>query len=301
MKKILVTGANGLLGQKLIFLLSGLQGIEVIATGRGPGRIDFKEELYLDIDLTDRNEVFSQVLKAAPTHIIHAAAMTKVDRCETEKKECWLNNVVASESLIEAAKELGAYFQYISTDFIFDGTGGPYREENQPNPVNYYGESKLEVERVLTNSELEYSIVRTVLVYGVGRDLSRSNIVLWAKNKLEKSEKIKVVNDQWRTPTLVEDLAIGCKLIIDKKASGIYHIAGNDYLTPYNIALKTALFFDLDESLISPTNAAEFKEVAMRPLKTGFDISKAKRDLGYDPVTLERGLKLVKEQLINLG
>lgn len=301
MNKILVTGANGLLGQKLIFLLSSLQGVEVIATGRGPERIDFKEGSYLDIDLSDRDKVLAHVLKAAPTHIIHAAAMTQVDNCETEREKCRLNNVVASENLIEAAKELGTYFQYISTDFIFDGTGGPYIEEGQPNPVNYYGESKLEVERILASSELEYSIVRTVLVYGVAQDLSRSNIVLWTKNKLESGEKIRVVNDQWRSPTLVEDLAIGCKLIIDKKATGIYHIAGNEYLTPYDIALKIANIFHLDESLISPTNAAEFKEVATRPLKTGFDISKARHDLGYEPVTLEQGLKLVKEQLINLG
>ena len=301
MKKILITGANGLLGQKLIFLLSSLQGVEVIATGRGPRRIDFKEGSYLDMDLADRNEVLAQILKEAPTHIIHAAAMTQVDICETEREKCWLNNVVASENLIEAAKELGAYFQYISTDFIFDGTGGPYTEKDQPKPVNYYGESKLEVERILEISEIEYSIVRTVLVYGVGQDLSRSNIVLWAKNKLENGDKIRVVNDQWRTPTLVEDLANGCQLIVDKKAIGIYHIAGNEYLTPYDIAMKTAHIFNLDESLISPTNADEFKEVATRPLKTGFDISKARHNLGYDPITLEQGLKLVKEQLINLA
>ncbi|MCG8310531.1 MAG: SDR family oxidoreductase [Cytophagales bacterium] len=300
MKKILITGANGLLGQKLIFLLSNLKGVEVIATGRGRARIDLKNARYINMDLANRNEVFANVLKAAPTHIVHTAAMTQVDRCETEKELCRLNNVVASENLIRVAKALKAYFQYLSTDFVFDGNGGPYREDDPPNPINFYGKSKYAVEQQLEESRLDYSIVRTVLVYGVGNDLSRSNIVLWVKKKLEYGEKINVVNDQWRTPTLVEDLAMGCKLIIDQKAVGIYHLSGKDYITAHDIAIKTAEVFELDKRLIAPTNADEFKEIAMRPLKTGLDISKAGNELGFKPVCLEDGLKLVKEQLLNL-
>lgn len=299
MQKILITGTNGLLGQKLIFLLSNKEGIEVVATGRGPARILFDNVKYLDIDLAVRQEVFSAIVKEKPTHIIHAAAMTQVDMCETEQEECWKNNVLASENLIEVAEEIDSYFQYISTDFIFDGNGGPYHEEDKPIPINFYGKSKHMVEQLLAISKLNYSIVRTVLVYGVGQDLSRSNIVLWVKNKLEKNEPIRVVNDQWRNPTLVEDLASGCVMILERNAQGIYHVSGQEYLTPFDIALKTADIFELDKSLITPTNASEFEEVATRPLKTGFDISKIQGEFGFQPVSLEKGIAIVKEQLIN--
>jgi len=299
--KILVTGANGLLGQKLIFLLSKQEGIEVIATGRGPARIDFGDIRYLNIDLASSMAVSEQLLKYAPTHIIHAAAMTQVDNCETDKDSCWLNNVVATENLIEAAKDLRAYIQYISTDFIFDGFDGPYKEEDHPNPINYYGRSKLQGEISVLQSGLQYAIVRTVLVYGAGQDLSRSNLVLWVKNKLENGEKIRVVDDQWRNPTLVEDLAIASQSILLKGIHGIYNIAGKEYLTPFDIAIKTAEVFNLDKNLISPTNAIEFKEIATRPLKTGFDISKARENIGFEPVTLERGLQIVKDQITNLA
>jgi dTDP-4-dehydrorhamnose reductase len=195
---------------------------------------------------------------------------------------------------------LRAYLQYISTDFIFDGFDGPYKEEDHPNPINYYGKSKLKGEELVLNSGLQYAIIRTVLVYGVGQDLQRSNLVLWVKNKLQRGEHIRVVDDQWRNPTLVEDLAIGCKLVLEKGAYGIYNVAGKEYLTPFDIAMKTADIFSLDKNLISPTNAVKFKEVARRPLKTGFFITKARENLGYEPVTLERGLQIVKKQVANL-
>ena len=300
MAKILITGANGLLGQKLVYLLSKETRLEICATGRGPSRIDFGPVSYLNIDLANREEVLDQLLKCAPTHIVHAAAMTQVDDCERDQERCWRNNVIATENLIEAAKRSRAYFQYISTDFIFDGFDGPYKEEDHPNPINYYGKSKLQGEALVMQSGLQCSIVRTVLVYGVGQDLQRSNLVLWVRNKLENGEKIRVVDDQWRNPTLVEDLALGSRLILEKAAHGIYNIAGKEYLTPFDIAMKTADYFELDKNLISPTNAVEFREEATRPLKTGFIIAKARENLGYEPVTLERGLQIVKEQLANL-
>lgn len=297
MRRILITGANGLLGQKLVLLFSRTKGIEVLATGRGPAKITVHNVSYLDIELTNRSEVLASILKAAPTHIIHAAALADVNLCEKEKEHCWKNNVVSSEIIIEAATELSAYLLYVSTDFVFDGNGGPYKETDSPNPINFYGNSKQAVEQLLLQSELDYSIVRTVLVYGIGEQITKSNIVTWTKSKLENGEPIRVVNDQWRSPTLVEDLANGCKLMLDQEVKGIFHIAGKEYITPYDIAIRTAIVFGLDNSLISPTNASEFKEVAKRPLKTGLDISKAQKLLGYEPVTLEQGLKIVKEQI----
>lgn len=299
MRRILITGSNGLLGQKLVALFSTEEDIKVIATSRGSTKINVQNVSYLDLELSNRSAVLAAISKAAPTHIIHAAAIADVNLCESEKELCWKNNVVSSENIIEAAIELNSHLLYISTDFVFDGEGGPYVEKDPPNPINFYGKSKHAVEQLLQNSELDYSIVRTVLVYGTGKQIIKSNIVTWTKSKLEKGEPIRVVNDQWRSPTLVEDLANGCRLMLDQEAKGIFHIAGREYITPYDISMKTAEAFGLDNSLISPTNASEFKEVARRPLKTGLDISKAQVELGYEPVSLERGLKIVKEQLDN--
>jgi dTDP-4-dehydrorhamnose reductase len=117
------------------------------------------------------------------------------------------------------------------------------------------------------------------------------------RKNLLAGKAIRVVNDQWRTPTLAEDLALGCLLMAGNKSQGIYHISGEEYTNPYQIALETARFFGLNESLISATNASEFKEVGKRPPKTGFNIAKAKIELGFKPRSLTEGLQLVKSQL----
>lgn len=300
-RRVLITGANGLLGQKLVTELARLPGTVIIATGKGPQRVSFGSVKYLELDLTSADEVFFKIANLKPDSIIHTAAITQVDVCEQDHETCWLHNVKATEYLLSTARVLNAYFQYISTDFVFDGNEGPYSEESTPNPVNYYGSSKLAAEQLVLESGLRASIVRTVLVYGYGRGLSRDNIVLWVKKKLESNQAIRVVNDQWRTPTLVEDLAAGCRLILEKGATGMYHISGKDFLTPYDLAIKVAEIFNLDKRLISPTNATEFTEIGRRPLRTGFDISKAIRELGYKPRSLEEGLKLLKSQIENQG
>jgi dTDP-4-dehydrorhamnose reductase len=135
------------------------------------------------------------------------------------------------------------------------------------------------------------------LVYGIVSDMSRSNIILWVKKSLEEGKNIKVVTDQFRTPTLAEDLAQGCWLITDKEAEGIFHISGKDFLTPYEMAIKTADFFELDKSLISQANADNFTQPAKRPAKTGFVLDKAINILGYNPVSFEEGIAIVAEQV----
>lgn len=142
--------------------------------------------------------------------VIHAAAMTQVDQCETEREKCWSANVDGVANIIAACSQTNAHLVHVSTDFIFDGTYGPLDETAIPNPVNYYGESKLAGEKLIQQSKINWAILRTVLVYGVTPDMSRSNIVLWVKKSLEEGKTINVVNDQWRTPTLAEDLAMGC-------------------------------------------------------------------------------------------
>jgi dTDP-4-dehydrorhamnose reductase len=223
--------------------------------------------------------------------------MTQVDQCELDREACWKNNVTSVENLVAVCARNNVHLVHVSTDFIFDGKQELLDENATPGPVNFYGESKLAAENLIIKSKISWCIVRTVLVYGVTRDMSRSNIVLWVKNSLEQKKNIQVVNDQWRTPTLAEDLAAGCHLAAIKKAQGIYHISGKDYMSVYEIALRTADFFHLDKSLMKDTDSAKFIQPAKRPMKTGFIIDKAKKILGYEPHSFVEGLKIVASQL----
>jgi dTDP-4-dehydrorhamnose reductase len=296
--KILITGSNGLLGQKLMRLLVAHGNMEITAVSRGKNRLDFtKGYSFASIDIADRTATMNILQKHRPDVIINTAAMTNVDHCELNQTDCWTANVTSVENLVAACQQTNSFLIHISTDFIFDGTKGPLTENAQPNPVNFYGESKLAAENVIMESNLNYAIARTVLVYGVVPDMSRSNIILWVKENLENGKAIKVVDDQWRTPTLAEDLAQGCYLIARKRARGVFNISGADMLTPYEMAMKVVDYFDLDGSLISRADSSTFSQPAKRPPKTGFIIEKAISQLGYQPHSFEQGIAEVASQL----
>ena len=297
-KRILITGSNGLLGQKLVALLAGNEAYETVATAKGENRLSLTEGYqFLEMDVTDAFQVDEVLQIIKPNVIIHTAAMTNVDQCEMEKEACWKLNVTAVEILVQACKKHDIFLEHVSTDFVFDGTSGPYKEEDAPNPISFYGWSKYAAEKAVMHSEIYWAIARTVLVYGIAHDMSRSNIILWVKNSLETGKAIKVVTDQFRTPTLAEDLAMGCFLIADQEAKGIFHISGKDFLTPYEMATMAADYFSLDKSLISPTDASSFTQPARRPPRTGFDLTKSRNILGYEPHTFREGIALVAKQI----
>ena len=295
--KILVTGSNGLLGQKLTELLDSDKSVEFVATAARPAVIPIVRGKFALLDITDGAAVDQVIDEARPDVIINTAAMTQVDHCETQREACWKANVTAVENLVKAAKRNYAHLIHVSTDFIFDGTKELLDESAVPNPVNFYGESKLAGEKVILESEISWGILRTVLVFGVTQDMSRSNIVLWVKKSLEQGKTIQVVNDQWRTPTLAEDLAMGCYLAAKKRAKGIFNISGKDYLSAYDIAIRTADFFKLDKTLIKETDSTKFTQPARRPPRTGFVIDKARKELGYEPRSFEAGLSILASQL----
>jgi dTDP-4-dehydrorhamnose reductase len=297
--RLLVTGANGLLGQKLVALLHQQAGVELTATSRGPSRLAefFPGVVYKTLDVSNATEVEQVFREVQPTHVIHTAAMTQVDDCELNQEACWLHNVTATENLARACAAHGVHLTHLSTDFIFDGTHGPLAEDATPNPISHYGHSKLAAEQAVQNTpNLRWAIARTVLVYGVLHGGGRSNIVLWVRDSLRAGKPIKVVSDQWRTPTLAEDLAQGCWLIARQGARGIYHISGRELLTPYEIALRVAEHFDLDKSLITKVDASTFTQPGKRPPRTGFIIDKAENELGYQPHSFSEGIDIVSAQ-----
>jgi dTDP-4-dehydrorhamnose reductase len=298
--KILITGSNGLLGQKLIYKLLDNPALEVIATSKGDNRISKKSGYrYFSLDITDRNAVVKLISEVQPSCIINTAAMTNVDACENDKELCKAINVDAVAHLLEACKPYNTHFIHISTDFVFDGKSGPYREEDIPNPLSYYAQSKLDSEKLVRESGLDWAILRTIIIYGVVDDVQRSNLVLWTKSSLEAGKSINVITDQFRSPTLAEDLAEACIVACLKRAKGIYHISGpkEDIDSIINLVKKIAGFYGLDQSLIKPVTSAELNQPAVRPPKTGFILDKAKRDLGYVPHSFLEGLKIVTQQL----
>ncbi|WP_242923334.1 SDR family oxidoreductase [Pontibacter liquoris] len=298
MKRILITGANGLLGQKLAQLLLPQQDVVLLATSRGENKLAqvLPTLPFQSMDVTNPQQIDEVVSAFRPTHIIHTAAMTNVDECESNQAGALLLNRDAVANLVAACEKYNVHLIHVSTDFIFDGENGPYTEEAKARPVNFYGETKLQAEEIVKKARCKWAILRTVLVYGVVHDYGRSNIVLWVRDSLQAGKVIKVVTDQLRTPTLAEDLAMGCWLAAKHDAQGIYNISGSETLTPYDMALQVADHFGLDKALIDKASAATFSQPARRPLRTGFDISKAQNELGYQPHTFREGIRLVATQ-----
>lgn len=300
-KKILITGSNGLLGQKLVYRLLKGGDVEIIATSKGENRLRIQSGYtYQSLDITDEDSVKEVLLKHTPDVVINTAAMTNVDACETQQEACRKMNVDAVEYIIKAMKMQtnNPHLIHLSTDFIFDGNNGPYRETDIPYPPNsIYAESKYMSEKLVEKSGLKWTIIRTILVYGVVDFMSRSNIVLWAKDALSKGKTINVVDDQFRTPTLSEDLAEGCVLTALKGATGIFHISGKDFMSIIELVNIVADFWHFDKSLIHPAKTATLGQAAERPLKTGFILDKARNELGYSPHSFLEGLAIVDKQL----
>jgi dTDP-4-dehydrorhamnose reductase len=296
--KILLTGSNGLLGQKLVALLRQQLGVKLVATSRGVNKLAglFSDVRFVPLDVTDAVQVRQVLAHERPTHLIHTAAMTNVDECELNRAACWQQNVTAVENLVAACAEADIHLTHLSTDFIFSGEQGPLAEDAAPSPVNFYGESKLAAERLVQASAGRWAIARTVLVYGVAHEYGRTNIVLWVRDSLRAGKAIKVVADQWRTPTLAEDLAEGCWLIAGQNAQGIFHLSGAEMLTPHDMALQVARYFGLDAGLIERVDASTFSQPARRPARTGFFIDKARRELAYTPHSFSEGIALVAAQ-----
>jgi dTDP-4-dehydrorhamnose reductase len=300
MLKILVTGSNGLLGQKLIYALKAKRpAIEVAGIARGKNRLKNKDGYtFFSVNLTDKDAVSEIIQKFKPDCIIHTAAMTNVDTCELNPEECKKQNEDVVRYLVEACKPFGTHFIDISTDFVFDGTAGPYSEDANPNPLSVYGRSKLAAEKIVQESGLPWAILRTMIIYGVTDDTQRSNVVLWTKSSLEQGKDINVITDQFRGPTLAEDLADACIQATLRKSEGIFHVSGAEVMPIIDIAATVADFFGLDKKYIHPITTESLKQPAERPLKTGFIIEKARKELNFHPRTLKEGLAIVKYQLL---
>ncbi len=296
-KKILVIGSNGLLGQKLceIIVRGGAYNLTIASIEDKPIRQVVGAQ-YMQVDITNKKDVKNVVSACHPDVIINAAAMTNVDACETERELCWRINVDGVENIADAAKIHDTKVIHVSTDYIFDGKSGPYTEDDRPEPLSYYGKSKLASENLLRTSGVPYLIARTMVLYGFAPGV-KANFALWLIESLENKKPVTVVDDQLGNPTLVDDLAYGLIQGFEMERTGIYNLAGREIVNRYEFALKLAKVFNLDTSLISPIKTASLKQPAPRPMKSGLVTLKAEVELGFKPSTVEQGLLILKTQL----
>ncbi len=289
--RILITGSNGFLGQHLTDFLSQ-KGFTVYALSRGNNQNRITTGLnYHTVNLTDKAQVLNALEQIRPTVIIHNAAMSKPDVCDADKEACTIQNVEATDYLLKASTPLNPYFLYVSTDFVF-GENGPHSESEIPAPLNYYGQTKLMAEELVRSSGLQYSIMRPVFIYGPAYENMRPTFLHWVRNSLMQNKKIKVVDDQQRTPTYVYDICKGILAMIEKKVIGDFHLAGKDILSPYQMAVSVAEISKLDSNLIEAATSQTFPEPVIRAKKSGLKIDKAKEILGYEPISFEEGIRL---------
>ncbi len=292
--KILITGSNGLTGQKIVGQLLRARR-EFLATSVGGNRNpDCPAENYASLDITDVLAVKECISKYEPQVVINTAAMTNVDQCETEEENCKKINVTAVKYLHDVCKLRNIHLIHLSTDFVFDGTGGPYREEDKPNPLSVYAKSKYDAEQILTASSfLNWTILRTIIVYGHRPGLSRSNLILWAIDSLSKGQEIKIVNDQFRAPTWADDLAWACIRCTEVEKRGIFHISGPHTFSIYEIVCQIADHLRVKRALIVPIDSASLNQKAKRPPRTGFILDRAIQELGYQPKTFQETLEVL--------
>jgi len=289
LKKVLITGASGLLGRKLAKSL--LEAYRVIPThNTHPAHPD-----SVRMDIVDRNEVARVLSTVKPELVVHAAAETNVDKCETNRELAWSVNAEGTRNIAEACEIGGAKLVYISTDYVFDGRKGFYAEDDEANPVNYYGVTKLKGEEFVKEICRDFVIARTSVLYGWHP--SRANFATWVVDSLRDSKSINVVNDHFNSPTLADDLAGMILRMMEMNVSGVYHAAGSERVSRYDFAVKLAEIFELDKRLVTPASMNDLKVwVAERPRDSSLSVDKIRREFGVSPLNLNEALKRMRRE-----
>lgn len=293
--RILVTGCNGLLGQKL--LAQAPPGSELFGVDLMERAIALPASHYRQVDLGERGAVLAIIKEIAPQWILNAAAFTNVNAAESQRELCWRANVAAVENLARACRKTGGRLAHVSTDYIFDGQHGPYSEDDTPNPIGYYGKSKLASENALRLSDIPFVVARTMVLYGHAPQV-KADFVSWLIGALKNGQRVRIVTDQYGNTTLADELAAGLWRMVELAAEGFYHVAGTEIVDRYTFALKVAEVFGLDKELITPITTDELNQEAPRPMKSGLVVEKAIRELGLNLSDVGGGLEKLKEQMM---
>jgi dTDP-4-dehydrorhamnose reductase len=305
MPGMLVSGATGLVGRYVLLRLLEQGEQEVHALARRPLAPPLAEHPRLRVhqaDITEADRLAAIIRAIRPAVVIHPAAIADVDQCERDHALAYAVNVAGAANMARACVEVGAHLIHVSTDYVFNGapeTPGPYAEEAQPDPVNYYGQTKLEAEQrvsALCAGRVGLAVCRTALVYGLN-PAGRANFLVMMVNELRAGRRMRAVTDQHNTPTHAANLAEMLVAAAAQRATGLFHTAGGELLTRYALAQAVAAHFGLDAALITPLRSADLGQLARRPLLSGLRVEKAERELGVGAWDIQRGLQGLRQEL----
>lgn len=287
MDKLLIIG-TGLLGSRIVEIASN--EFEIINTyNKNP--VDLQSTVSHQLDITNQKLTFRLIKKLNPEYIIHTAAHTSVDYCEVHRSEAYSVNVTGTRNVVEASGEIGAKLVYISTDYVFDGAKGMYREGDVTNPINYYGKTKLEGEDVVKTICDDWIIARTSVLYGWNP--AKPNFVTWALDELMAGNRIRIVSDQFNSPTLADNLADMIIKLIRRDENGVFHTSGGERISRYDFAIRIAEIFDLNSELIEPITSDQLNWTAKRPADSSLDVSKISNI--EKTLTIEESLEKMRE------
>ena len=283
--KFLVTGSAGLVGTQVVKDLAK-QNHTVYSCYH-----DEKPEYGTPVllDLTDQDKIIQTLQEIKPDRIIHLAAMTGVDLCETEQDLAMTINAKATKTLAEQAAKNNCFFVYVSTDYIFDGKNGMRKESDTPNPLGFYGKSKLEGEYTLNKLASPYAIARTSTPFGLHK---KKSFPLWVKENLEAKKEIPVLVDQFTSPTFVPNLSQMLIEVATRQITGVIHLAGATRISRYDLAELVAEKLSLEKKLLVPTKIDEMNWKAQRPKDSSLDVSLATEILNEKPQKIEQSLEL---------
>jgi dTDP-4-dehydrorhamnose reductase len=287
--KLFTIGGSGLVGSRIAELLQGTYTLNDLSLTNG---VDITDPSSLDRIKDDKEHEI----------ILHIAAKADVDGCEKDKElgeegAAYKINVGGTQNVVDVCKASNKKLLYISTDFVFNGKKEPpykYSEEDTPDPINWYAETKYKGEEVVKNAGINYAILRIAYPFRADEFLLKKDIVHAVMNQLSNNLPITGVTDHLMTPTFIDDIAFAIEAIIKNKATGIYHCVGSQSLSPYDAFILIADKFGYDKSLITKTTREEyFKGKALRPFNLSLNNAKIKK-LGVSMRTFEEGLKQVK-------
>ena len=291
--RLLITGASGLYGSKLAELAESRQHQVYVVSNQH----ETTHGIPIRLDVVDKAKVETEIKAAKPDVVVHAATMTDVDKCELNRELAWKINVQGTINVAQATKTIGAFLLYISTDYVFDGEKGCYKETDLPSPLSYYAYTKLKAEEHVKDIRNEYCIARSSVIYGANPAAGKINFALWVLNKLKSKEQVPVFVDQWNSPTLNNSLAEMTLEVLERRLTGVYHLSGASRISRYDFASAIARTFGLDDTLLVPTRMRDIAFPAKRPVDSSLDTSKAERMLGNKPLKIAEALERLRVEM----
>ncbi|KAB1062703.1 SDR family oxidoreductase [Salibacter halophilus] len=282
--KVLITGVNGLIGNEIAKEFFGKASFTV-GTGRGAQRCK-SLDLYVELDLEETSKIRSVLDQVKPDVIIHSGAISQVDVCEENKEKAFRINVQATKEIVSWCSDRNKRLVFFSSDFVYAGKSLSYDEQDFQSPVNYYGYTKMMAERCIYENLKNFSIIRPVLVYGLKDSAKRENIFSWLRKDLSDNKIVKIVYDQWRKPTYVDDVALATASIVFGKFTGSFNICGPQEYSVFGFAREIATILDTPLANILPVSGKDLNQAGDRPPITGFSCKRAKQYFNYNPRSL---------------